>query len=117
MADEGYLNGFGTGWERQPDHIRKWRCRNLARSSASFGGLSSLILILTSLRQSSVWEAVTTEPKQTFIGGAALFAMSGQSDEENAAPLAFFQYLTSPEVHVHVGTVKTGYVPVNRSGI
>ncbi|MBU0862698.1 MAG: extracellular solute-binding protein, partial [Alphaproteobacteria bacterium] len=81
-------------------------------SSGSFGGLSKLDLPFDfSATVLPYWESVTTEPKQTFIGGAALFAMSGKSDAENAATAAFFQYLTSPETQV-MWHKETGYVPV-----
>jgi sn-glycerol 3-phosphate transport system substrate-binding protein len=57
---------------------------------------------------------VTTEPKQTFIGGAALFAMSGKSDEENAATAKFFDYLASTETQVFWHK-ETGYVPITEA--
>jgi sn-glycerol 3-phosphate transport system substrate-binding protein len=57
------------------------------------------------------WDAVPGAGTNTFIGGAALFAMSGKSEEENKATAAFFEFLTSPEVQVHWHK-GTGYVPV-----
>jgi sn-glycerol 3-phosphate transport system substrate-binding protein len=57
---------------------------------------------------------VTTEPTQTFIGGAALFAMSGKSDEENKATAEFFRFLASPEVQVKWHK-DTGYVPITNA--
>ena len=60
------------------------------------------------------WEAVTTEPTQTFIGGAALFAMAGKSAEENKAAAAFFEFLTAPETQVFWHK-ETGYVPITEA--
>ncbi|MEM6744551.1 MAG: extracellular solute-binding protein, partial [Pseudomonadota bacterium] len=47
----------------------------------------------------------------TFIGGAALFAMSGKSDEENVATAKFFEFLSTPEEQVQWHK-DTGYVPI-----
>jgi sn-glycerol 3-phosphate transport system substrate-binding protein len=54
---------------------------------------------------------VTTEPTQTFIGGAALFAMAGKSAEENKATAEFFRFLTSSDVQFFWHKA-TGYVPI-----
>jgi sn-glycerol 3-phosphate transport system substrate-binding protein len=60
------------------------------------------------------WEGVTKEPTQTFIGGAALFAMSGKSDEENKATAEFFRFMSSPEVQLKWHK-QTGYVPITEA--
>lgn len=60
------------------------------------------------------WEAVTTEPKQTFIGGASLFAMAGHDVEENKASAAFSAFLTKPETQ-YFWHRKTGYVSITEA--
>jgi len=80
-------------------------------SSGSFGGIADRVDFNFGATFLPYWESVTSEPTQTFIGGAALFAMSGQSDEENAATAAFFDYLASAENQVF-WHVETGYVPI-----
>ncbi|MEX0285041.1 MAG: extracellular solute-binding protein, partial [Paracoccaceae bacterium] len=60
------------------------------------------------------WEGVTTEPTQTFIGGAALFAMSGKSAEENKATAEFFRYLTAADTQ-YFWHQATGYVPITNA--
>ncbi|MEC8796828.1 MAG: extracellular solute-binding protein, partial [Pseudomonadota bacterium] len=60
------------------------------------------------------WEAVTEAPTQTFIGGAALFAMAGKSDAENKATAAFFEYMTKPETQ-YFWHQETGYVPITEA--
>ncbi|MFT5743123.1 MAG: sn-glycerol 3-phosphate transport system substrate-binding protein [Paracoccaceae bacterium] len=113
--DAGYFEWFGTGWTDNQTPFENGEVAIWLGSSGSFGGLSQLDLGFDfSATVLPYWEAVTTEPKQTFIGGAALFAMSGQSDEENAATAAFFQYLTSPEVQ-YMWHRETGYVPVTEA--
>jgi len=57
------------------------------------------------------WEAVTPEPTQSFIGGAALFAMSGFNADQNAATAKFFEFLADIPAQVQWHT-QTGYVPI-----
>jgi sn-glycerol 3-phosphate transport system substrate-binding protein len=110
--DEGYYAWFGAGWNDNQKPFEEGKVAIWLGSSGSFGGLSQLDLPFEfSATYLPYWESVTTEPKQTFIGGAALFAMSGKSAEENKATAAFFQYLTSPEVQ-YMWHRETGYVPV-----
>lgn len=110
--DEGYYAWFGAGWNDNQKPFEEGKVAIWLGSSGSFGGLSKLDLPFEfSATYLPYWEAVTTEPTQTFIGGAALFAMSGKSDEENKATAAFFKYLTSPEVQ-YMWHRETGYVPI-----
>lgn len=110
--DAGYFEWFGTGWGDNQTPFEEGKVAIWFGSSGSFGGLSKKDLGFDfSATYLPYWEAVTTEPKQTFIGGAALFAMSGQPDEEDAATAAFFKYLTSPEVQ-YMWHRETGYVPI-----
>ncbi|WP_417812467.1 extracellular solute-binding protein [Thalassospira alkalitolerans] len=110
--DQGYYAWFGAGWNDNQKPFEEGKVAIWLGSSGSFGGLSQLDLPFEfSATYLPYWESVTTEPKQTFIGGAALFAMSGKSAEENKATAAFFQYLTSPEVQ-YMWHRETGYVPV-----
>ena len=67
-------------------------------SSGSFGGLKASTEFEFGTTYLPYWEAIIAEPKATFIGGAALFAMAGKSDEENEATADFLNFLASPEV-------------------
>lgn len=110
--DAGFYEWYGAAWNDNQKPFEEGKVAIWMGSSGSFGGLSKLDLPFDFLATVlPYWESVTTEPKQTFIGGAALFAMSGKSDAENAATAAFFQYLTSPETQV-MWHKETGYVPV-----
>jgi sn-glycerol 3-phosphate transport system substrate-binding protein len=110
--DAGFYEWYGAAWNDNQKPFEEGKVAIWMGSSGSFGGLSKLDLPFDfSATVLPYWESVTTEPKQTFIGGAALFAMSGKSDAENAATAAFFQYLTSPETQV-MWHKETGYVPV-----
>jgi sn-glycerol 3-phosphate transport system substrate-binding protein len=118
MADwkeKGYFEWFGTGWGDNQTPFEQDKVGIWFGSSGSFGGLSKQDLPFDfSATYLPYWEAVTTEPKQTFIGGAALFAMAGKSDVENKATSAFFEYLTSPEVQ-YMWHRETGYVPITEA--
>lgn len=110
--DAGFYEWYGAAWNDNQKPFEEGKVAIWMGSSGSFGGLSKLDLPFDfSATVLPYWESVTTEPKQTFIGGAALFAMSGKSNAENAATAAFFQYLTSPETQV-MWHKETGYVPV-----
>ncbi len=110
--DQGYFGWYGASWDDNQAPFEEGKVGLWMGSSGSFGGLMQKDLPFEfSATYLPYWESVTTEPTQTFIGGASLFAMSGQSDEENAATAAFFQYLTSPEVQ-YMWHRETGYVPI-----
>lgn len=113
--DAGYFKWYGTGWGDNQTPFEDGEVAIWLGSSGSFGGLAQMDLGFDfSATYLPYWEAVTTEPKQTFIGGAALFAMSGQSAEENAATAKFFEFLTSPETQ-YFWHRETGYVPITEA--
>jgi len=110
--DEGFYAWYGAGWDDNQSPFEEGEVAIWLGSSGSFGGLMQKDLPFEfSATYLPYWEAITTEPTQTFIGGASLFAMSGKSDEENAATAAFFEFLTSPEVQYQWHR-DTGYVPI-----
>ncbi|MEM9610977.1 MAG: extracellular solute-binding protein, partial [Actinomycetota bacterium] len=84
---------YGTGWADNQNPFEAGEVAMWLGSSGSFGGIQQRVEFPFSATLLPYWEAVTTEPTQTFIGGAALFAMSGHPDEENAAAAAFFDFL------------------------
>jgi len=110
--ENGFYAWYGAGWDDNQAPFEEGEVAIWLGSSGSFGGLMQKDLPFEfSATYLPYWEAITTEPKQTFIGGASLFAMSGKSDEENAATAAFFEFLTSPEVQ-YAWHRETGYVPI-----
>ncbi|WP_194096403.1 extracellular solute-binding protein [Marivivens aquimaris] len=113
--DEGYYNWYGASWDDNQTPFEEGKVAIWLGSSGSFGGLMAKDLPFEfSATYLPYWESITTEPTQTFIGGASLFAMSGKSDEEDAATAAFFEYLTSPEVQ-YMWHRETGYVPITEA--
>lgn len=113
--DKGFFEWFGTGWGDNQTPFEEGKVAIWLGSSGSFGGLSKKDLPFEfSATYLPYWEAVTTEPKQTFIGGASLFAMAGKSAEENKATSAFFEFLTSPKTQ-YFWHQETGYVPITEA--
>ncbi|SDX43513.1 extracellular solute-binding protein [Litoreibacter albidus] len=111
----GYFEWFGTGWGDNQTPFEEGKVAIWLGSSGSFGGLAKKGLPFDfSATYLPYWEAVTTEPKQTFIGGASLFAMAGKSPEENKATAAFFEFLTKPETQ-YFWHQETGYVPITEA--
>ncbi|MTI02890.1 extracellular solute-binding protein [Roseibium sp. RKSG952] len=113
--ENGLFEWYGTGWGDNAKPFEEGKVAMWLGSSGSFGGLLQKDLPFEfSATELPYWEAVTTEPTQTFIGGAALFAMSGKSDEENKAAAEFFRFLTSPETQ-YFWHQETGYVPITEA--
>lgn len=109
--EAGYFEWYGTGWADNQDPFEAGNVAMWLGSSGSFGGIADRVEFNFSAAMLPYWEAVTTEPTQTFIGGAALFAMSGFDAEQNEATAAFFDYLASTDNQVF-WHVATGYVPI-----
>lgn len=109
--DAGYFGFYGTGWNENQTPFQEGKAALWLGSSGSFGGLRQSATMPFSATFLPYWDSVEGAGTNTFIGGAALFAMSGKSDEENKATAAFFEFLTSPEIQVKWHK-DTGYVPV-----
>ena len=109
--EAGYFEWYGTGWGDNQTPFENGEVAMWLGSSGSFGGIADRVEFNFSAAMLPYWEAVTTEPTQTFIGGAALFAMSGFDAEQNAATAAFFDFLDSTDAQVMWHT-ETGYVPI-----
>lgn len=113
--DKGYFGWYGAGWSDNATPFEEGKVAMWLGSSGSFGGLLKKDLPFEwSATYLPYWDSVIDEGAQTFIGGAALFAMSGKSEEENKATAEFFRYLTSPEVQ-YFWHQSTGYVPITEA--
>lgn len=113
--DKGFFKWYGTGWGDNQTPFEEGKVAIWFGSSGSFGGLTAKNLPFEfSATFLPYWKSVTTEPKQTFIGGASLFAMAGKSEAENAATAKFFEFLTSPEIQ-YFWHKETGYVPITEA--
>lgn len=112
--DEGYFGYYGTGWGDNQSAFENQKVAMWLGSSGSFGGLSKSADFPFSATFLPYWKSITPEPYQTFIGGAALFAMSGKPADQNKATAAFFEFLSSPEIQL-MWHKETGYVPITQA--
>lgn len=109
--DKGWYGYYGAGWGDNQAPFENGDVAMWLGSSGSFGGLLNSADFEFSATYLPYWESVTKEPTSTFIGGAALFAMAGKSEEENRATAEFFKFLSSADVQLFWHQA-TGYVPI-----
>lgn len=82
--DDGYAAYCGAGRDDDAKPFNDGETAIWPGSSGSFGGLAQTADFEFAAVELPYWEAVTTEPRLTFIGGAALFAMLGHPEENKA---------------------------------
>lgn len=112
--DAGYYNYYGSNWGDNQSAFEKQEVAMWLGSSGSFGGLKKSTKFDFGTTFLPYWESVNKDAGTTFIGGAALFSMSGHSDDEYQAVAAFFNYLTLPETQ-YFWHRETGYVPITNA--
>jgi sn-glycerol 3-phosphate transport system substrate-binding protein len=112
--DAGYYGFYGRGWGDNQDAFVQEKAAMWLGSSGSFGGLANSAEFGFGAAELPYWKSITDEPYGTFIGGAALFAMAGKPDEENAGVADFMAFLTSPEMQ-YFWHKETGYVPITNA--
>ncbi|MBB4122834.1 extracellular solute-binding protein [Martelella radicis] len=109
--DEGYFGYFGAGWSDNQKPFEEDKVALWIGSSGSFGGLQKSAQMPFSATFLPYWDSIEGAGTNSFIGGAALFALSGKDDAQNQCTADFFQFLTSPEIQ-YFWHKSTGYVPV-----
>jgi sn-glycerol 3-phosphate transport system substrate-binding protein len=112
--DKGWYGFYGRAWGDNQDAFVQKKTAMWLGSSGSFGGLSKSAEFEFGAAYLPYWKSIIDEPKGTFIGGAALFAMSGKSEEENKGTADFLAFLTSSEMQ-YFWHKETGYVPVTNA--
>ncbi|MCK5747310.1 MAG: extracellular solute-binding protein [Oricola sp.] len=112
--DEGYFGYFGAGWSDNQKPFEENKVALWIGSSGSFGGLQNSAQMPFSASFLPYWNSIEGAGTNSFIGGAALFAMSGKSDAENKCTADFFQFLTSPEIQYFYHQ-STGYVAITKA--
>jgi sn-glycerol 3-phosphate transport system substrate-binding protein len=110
-SDKGLYAFYGAGWADNQKPFEEGKVAMWIGSSGSFGGLAKTATMPFSADFLPYWHEIEGAGTHSFIGGAALFAMSGKSDAENKCTADFFQFLTTPEVQVYWHE-NTGYVPI-----
>lgn len=110
-ADQGYFAYYGAGWNDNQKPFEENKVALWVGSSGSFGGLQKTAQMPFSATFLPYWGSIAGAGTNSFIGGAALFAMSGKPAEENKCVADFFQFLTSPEIQKFYHQA-TGYVAI-----
>ncbi|MEP0942760.1 MAG: extracellular solute-binding protein [Rhizobiaceae bacterium] len=112
--DKGWYGFYGRAWGDNQDAFVQKKVAMWLGSSGSFGGLTKSADFKFGASFLPYWKSIIAEPKGTFIGGAALFAMSGKSEEENKGVADFLAFLTQPEMQ-YFWHQETGYVPITNA--
>ena len=113
-ADAGLFGFYGAGWADNQKPFEQGESALWIGSSGSFGGLQQTANFEFSADFMPYWDSIEGAGTQSFIGGAALFAMSGKPEAENTCTAKFFSFLTSPETQVFYHEA-TGYVPITEA--
>jgi sn-glycerol 3-phosphate transport system substrate-binding protein len=113
-SDKGYYKYYGSDWDANQTPFERQEVAMWMGSSGSFGGLRNRVEFDFGTTYLPYWESVAKEGSHTFIGGAALFALSGHDSKQDQAVAAFFAHLTKPETQMYWHKT-TGYVPVTNA--
>ncbi|MBL3701466.1 sn-glycerol-3-phosphate ABC transporter substrate-binding protein UgpB [Sulfitobacter sp. BDSS02] len=92
-------------------NFRAGECALFTESSAGYAGIKSEASFDFDVRPLPYWEGVEGAPQNTIIGGASLWVMEGQSDEEYKGVAEFLNFLSSPEIQAKWHQ-DTGYLPI-----
>lgn len=92
-------------------NFRAGECALFTESSAGYAGIKSEAEFEFEVRPLPYWEALVSEPQNTIIGGASLWVMEGQSDDEYRGVAAYLNFLSSPEIQAKWHQ-DTGYLPI-----
>jgi sn-glycerol 3-phosphate transport system substrate-binding protein len=92
-------------------NFRAGECALFTESSAGYAGIKSEAQFDFEVRPLPYWASVASEPQNTIIGGASLWVMEGQSDDEYKGVAAFLDFLSSSEIQAKWHQ-DTGYLPI-----
>ena len=112
--DQGLFGYYGAGWNDNQKPFEEGKVALWIGSSGSFGGLQKTAQKPFSATFLPYWGSIKGAGTNTFIGGAALFAMSGKPEAENKCTASFFHFLTSPEIQKFYHQA-TGYVAITKA--
>ncbi|MGF1700922.1 extracellular solute-binding protein [Photobacterium makurazakiensis] len=113
-SDKGYYKYYGSDWDANQTPFERQDVAMWMGSSGSFGGLRNRVPFELGTTYLPYWESINAEAGRTFIGGAALFALSGHAAEQDKGVAAFFKFLTQPETQM-AWHKTTGYVAVTKA--
>jgi len=92
-------------------NFRAGDCALFTESSAGYAGIKAEAEFDFDVRPLPYWEGVGNSPQNTIIGGASLWVMEGQTDQEYKGVGEFLSYLSSSDVQAKWHQ-DTGYLPI-----
>ena len=95
-------------------NFRAGECALFTESSAGYAGIKAEADFAFDVRPLPYWAAFNDAPQNTIIGGASLWVMEGQTDEEYKGVAAFLNFLSSPEIQAKWHQ-DTGYLPITQA--
>ncbi|KKN56506.1 hypothetical protein LCGC14_0571520 [marine sediment metagenome] len=95
-------------------NFRSGECALFTESSAGYAGIKDEATFDFDVRPLPYWSDVEGAPQNTIIGGASLWVMAGQSDEEYKGVATFLNFLSSPEIQAKWHQ-DTGYLPITQA--
>ncbi len=116
MFDEGlFVHKSKAAGETPNDAFVNGNCQITSSSIADHGSFTKQAKpeVKWTVAMLPVWAG--TDRKNSFVGGASIWALKGKSAEEYKGAAAFFNFLATPEQAEYWSTI-TGYVPVTMAG-
>ncbi|MCR8550340.1 sn-glycerol-3-phosphate ABC transporter substrate-binding protein UgpB [Salipiger sp. P9] len=95
-------------------NFRAGECALFTESSAGYAGIKAEAQFDFAVRPLPYWSDAEGAPQNTIIGGASLWVMEGQSDEEYKGVAEFLNFLSSPEIQAKWHQ-DTGYLPITEA--
>ncbi len=92
-------------------NFRAGDCALFTESSAGYAGVKAEAQFEFDIRPLPYYADTEGAPQNTIIGGASLWVMAGQTDEEYVGVAQFLNYLSSSEVQAQWHQ-DTGYLPI-----
>ena len=92
-------------------NFRAGECALFTESSAGYAGIKAEAEFDFDVRPLPYWEGIGNSPQNTIIGGASLWVMEGQTEEEYKGVGEFLSYLSSTDVQAKWHQ-DTGYLPI-----
>ncbi|STX29250.1 glycerol-3-phosphate-binding periplasmic protein precursor [Legionella beliardensis] len=91
------------------------KCAMYSQSSGSYASLSELVKFSLGVAVLPLDTSISKVRHSNLNGGAALWAVAGQSDDVYRGIAQFYAYLVKPEIQQH-WYQNTGYIPISLTG-
>ena len=95
-------------------NFRSGECALFTESSAGYAGIKAEAKFDFEIRPLPYWASVSGAPRNTIIGGASIWALSGATSEQYKGLAKFMAFLSTPAVQA-AWHQNTGYLPITYS--